>query len=515
MESSLARLLVDVAATVPDKTAVRFGGGSTTYAQLDRDSNRLASALRARGVTAGDRLALYCVNSPAFVVAYFAILKAGATVVPVNLLLHPEEMRFVVDDAGARMLLYHPAMDKAVAAVAGTFAAVPELVALGPSSVPGATPLDGVLAAGSDDPILIPPTCSTDDVAAIIYTGGTTGTPKGVMLTHDNLLFNVASVRIALGMDRHPEDIFITVLPMFHAFGATTGFLAPIASGATVVAIPQFNPDGTCRAIQEERATVFLGVPTMYAMMANLPAESSFDLTSLRCCVSGGAAMPPAVMERFEQRYGVPIYEGDGPTECSPVTSVNPIGGRRKPLTIGVPIPGVEMKVMDDAGQEVPVNTLGEVCVRGRSVMKGYWRQPEETRQVFHPDGWLRTGDIGKVDEDGYFYLVDRRKDMIIVHGINVYPRQVEDVLYRHPAVAEAAVVGVPDDLHGEMPKAFVALKPGVDVSPHELIRYCREHLGRFEVPRRVEIMSQLPKSGAGKILKRTLRDQKLQKRVP
>ena len=512
MESSLARLLVDAAAAVPDKTAVRFGGGSTTYAHLDRDSNRLASALRARGVTAGDRLALYCVNSPAFVVAYFAILKAGATVVPVNLLLHPEEMRFVVDDAGAKMLLYHPAMDKAVAAVAGTFATAPELVALGPSSVVGATSIDTVLAVGCDDPILIAPTCSTDDVAAIIYTGGTTGTPKGVMLTHDNLLFNVASVRTALGMDRHPEDIFITVLPMFHAFGATTGFLAPIASGATVVAIPQFNPDGTCRAIQEERATVFLGVPTMYAMMANLPAESSYDLTSLRCCVSGGAAMPPAVMERFEQRYGVPIYEGDGPTECSPVTSVNPIGGRRKPLTIGVPIPGVEMKVMDDAGQEVPINTLGEVCVRGRSVMKGYWRQPEETRQVFHPDGWLRTGDIGKVDDDGYFYLVDRRKDMIIVHGINVYPRQVEDVLYRHPAVAEAAVIGVPDDLHGEMPKAFVALKAGVDVSPHELIRYCREHLGRFEVPRRVEIMPQLPKSGAGKILKRTLRDQELRK---
>jgi long-chain acyl-CoA synthetase len=251
----------------------------------------------------------------------------------------------------------------------------------------------------------------------------------------------------------------------------------------------------------------------MYAMMANLPAETTFDLSSLRCGVSGGAAMPPSVMERFEQRYGVLVYEGDGPTECSPVTSVNPIGGRRKALSIGVPIPGVEMKVMDEAGQEMSPGTLGEVCVRARSVMKGYWRQPEETRHVFHPGGWLRTGDIGRMDDEGYFYLVDRRKDMIIVHGINVYPRQVEDVLYRHPAVAEAAVVGVPDELHGEMPKAFIALKPGVDVSPHDIIRFCREHLGRFEVPRRVEIRPELPKSGAGKILKRALRDEELAKR--
>jgi long-chain acyl-CoA synthetase len=350
-------------------------------------------------------------------------------------------------------------------------------------------------------------------VAAILYTGGTTGTPKGVMLTHDNLLANVASVIEALQVQRHGHDVFITVLPMFHAFGATTGFLAPIAAGATVVALPQFAPEATCRAVQETRATVFLGVPTMYAMMANLPPEATYDLGSLRCGISGGAAMPESVLRRFEQRYGVRIYEGDGPTECSPVTCVNPIGGRTKLSSVGVPLPGVEMKILDEEGRELPAGDVGEVCVRGRNVMKGYWKQPEETLRVFHDGGWLRTGDLGRVDDEGYFYLVDRRKDLIIVHGINVYPRQVEDVLYRHPAVAEAAVIGVPDDLHGEMPKAFVALKPGEDVDGQELIRFCRQHLGRFEVPRRVEVRPSLPKSGAGKILRRALRDEELAKR--
>jgi long-chain acyl-CoA synthetase len=513
MELSLARLLTESAALVPHKTAVRFAGTATTFAELDALSNRLASGLKARGVGPGDRVALYCINSTWFVVSYFAILKAGATVVPVNLLLHPEEAAFVLNDSEARMVIYHEVTDRAVAVIRSKLTHARAFVAIGRTVVPSADQYERLVSENDDEPVLVQPRNAAEDVAVILYTGGTTGLPKGVMLTHDNLLTNVASVVSALGLDQHPDDVVITVLPMFHAFGATTGFLAPIAAHATVVALPQFTPDTTCRTIQDERGTVFLGVPTMYAMMANLPAESAHDLSSLRCAVSGGAAMPPAVMERFEQRYGVLIYEGDGPTECSPVTCVNPIGGRRKPLSVGVPVPRVEMKILDEHGVEVPVGELGEVCVRGRSVMKGYWKQPEETRNVFHEGGWLRTGDIGRMDEDGYFYLVDRRKDMIIVHGINVYPRQVEDVLYRHPAVAEAAVIGIPDDLHGEMPKAFIALKPGEDVRPRELIRYCREHLGRFEVPRRVEIVPELPKSGAGKILKRALRDLEMQKR--
>jgi long-chain acyl-CoA synthetase len=514
MEPSLACLLVESAARAPQKTAVRFLGTSTTFAELDSRSNRLANGFRAKGVGPGDRVALYCINSTWFVVSYFAILKAGATVVPVNLLLHPEEVAFVLNDAEARLVVYHEVTDPAIVAIRTKLTHTREYVAIGRTTVPGAEPYERLVSENTDGAVLVPPANAAEDVAVILYTGGTTGLPKGVMLTHDNLLSNVRSVVSALTLDRHPDDVFITVLPMFHAFGATAGFLAPVAAGSTFVALPQFAADATCRTIQAERATVFLGVPTMYAMMANLAAEHTYDLGSLRCCVSGGAAMPPAVMERFERRYGVPIYEGDGPTECSPVTCVNPIGGPRKPLSVGVPIPGVEMKILDEHGAELPVGELGEVCVRGRSVMKGYWKQPEETRNVFHAGGWLRTGDVGRMDDEGYFYLVDRRKDMIIVHGINVYPRQVEDVLYRHPAIAEAAVIGIPDDLHGEMPKAFVALKPGEDVHPHELIRYCREHLGRFEVPRRVEILSALPKSGAGKILKRTLRDLETKKRA-
>ncbi len=510
MPGSLARLLVDSARRRPGDVAVRFGGRSWTFADLDQASNRLARGLIARGVSTGDRVALCCINSPWFVVSYFAVLKAGAIVVPVNLLLHAEEIQFVLEDSGARAIIYHEVVDKVVAAVRPRLAVAIDAIAIGPTAIAGAVAYDDVVAHHAPDAVCVEVEAPVDTVAALLYTGGTTGTPKGVMLTHDNLLTNVAAVTEALHVQQFGHDVIITVLPMFHAFGATTGFLAPISAGATLVALPQFAPDSTCRAIQDERATVFLGVPTMYAMMANLPPDTTYDLSSLRCGVSGGAAMPESVLRRFEQRYGVRVHEGDGPTECSPVTCVNPIGGPTKVGSVGVPIPNVEMAILDDEARPLPVNTVGEVCVRGRSVMKGYWNQPEETRAVFHAGGWLRTGDLGKVDEDGYFYLVDRRKDMIIVHGINVYPRQVEDVLYRHPAVAEAAVIGVPSDLHGEMPKAFVALKPGEDVAARDLIRFCRAHLARFEVPRRVEIRTSLPKSGAGKILRRALRAEEL-----
>jgi long-chain acyl-CoA synthetase len=495
--------------------AVRFGGKSWTFADLDQASNRLARGLVARGVRTGDRVALYCINSPWFIIGYFAVLKVGAIVVPVNLLLHPEEVQFVLEDSGARAIIYHELVEQAVAAVRPRLPEATELIAIGPAAIRGALRYDDLVDAHPPDAVLVEVATPEDTVAALLYTGGTTGTPKGVMLTHDNLLANVASVVEALQVQKFGHDVIITVLPMFHAFGATTGVLAPIAAGATIVALPQFTPESTCRAIQDERATVFLGVPTMYAMMANLPPGAAYDLGSLRCGISGGAAMPESVLRRFEERYGVRIHEGDGPTECSPVTCVNPIAGPTKVGSVGVPVPNVEMAILDDEGRPMPNDTVGEVCVRGRSVMKGYWHQPEETRAVFHVGGWLRTGDLGKVDADGYFYLVDRRKDMIIVHGINVYPRQVEDVLYRHPAVAEAAVIGVPNDFHGEMPKAFVALKPGEDVDARELIRFCRAHLARFEVPRRVEIRPSLPKSGAGKILRRTLRQEELAKRGP
>lgn len=510
MQKSLASILVETATKSPEKIGVRFAGVGTTYAEEDKASNRLANELKAKGIGPGDHVALYCINSSHFMTSYFAVLKSGATVVPLNLLLHPEEVRYMLDDAECRAIIYHEVTDKAVAAIRANLTSVKNYIAIGNTSIPEADSFAQLLAQGSPAPLMVAPS-EENDVAVILYTGGTTGLPKGAMLTHENLLANIASVIQALKLDQF-DDTFITVLPMFHSFGATVGFLSPVASGAKVVALPQFAPEATCKAIQDEQATIFLGVPTMYAMMANLPEDRNFDLSSLRFCASGGAAMPASVLERFEKRYGVAIYEGDGPTECSPVTCVNPIGGMRKLLSVGPPVPGVKMKIMDDEGTELPLNTMGEVCVRGKSVMKGYWKQPEETAAAFHGE-WFRTGDLGKMDEDGYFYLIDRRKDMIIVHGINVYPRQVEEVIYQHPAVAEAAVIGIPDDFHGEQVKAFVALKAGYDIKPNEIVQHCRKHLGRFEVPRRVEVLDSLPKSGAGKILKRALRDKEAEKR--
>ncbi len=511
MQKSLASILVETAAKIPHKIAVRFAGANTTYAELDAASNCIANGLIAKGLGPGDHIALFCINSSHFMTAYFGILKTGATVVPVNLLLHPEEVQYVLNDSECKAIIYHEITDKAITAIRPNLRSVKDYIAIGNTTVSEADSFARLVTEESSAPVLVAPK-QADDVAVILYTGGTTGLPKGAMLTHQNLLANIASVIQALKLDQF-EDTFITVLPMFHSFGATVGFLSPIAAGSKVVALPQFAPEATCKTIQDEKATIFMGVPTMYAMMANLPAEQEYDFGSLRFCVSGGAAMPVSVMERFEKRFGVTIYEGDGPTECSPVTCVNPIGGKRKMLSVGLPIPGVEMKIMDDNGVELPVNTMGEVCVRGKNVMKGYWKQPTETAQSFHGE-WFRTGDLGKMDEDGYFYLVDRRKDMIIVHGINVYPRQVEEVIFQHPAVAEAAVIGVPDDFHGEQVKAFVALKAGYDLKPNEIIQHCRKHLGRFEVPRRVELMPSLPKSGAGKILKRKLRDMEAEKRT-
>ena len=510
MARTIAEFLVDTAKRAPESVAVRFMGESTTYAQLDAGSNKIAHALMAKGIGRGDHVALYCINSPHFMMSYFGILKTGATVVPLNLLLHPEEIQFLLNDSESKILIYHQAKDEAVASIKDGLETVKDFIAIGETVIDDADSFARIMQEESHEPVLASAD-ESNEIAAILYTGGTTGLPKGAMLTHKNLIANVGSVIQALKLEGH-EDRFLTVLPMFHSFGATVGFLTPIAFGSTVIAVPQFQPENTCKIIQEEKATIFMGVPTMYAMMANLPEDQQWDLSSLRYGISGGAALPVSVLERFEERYGVTIYEGYGPTECSPVLTVNPVEGKRKVGSVGVVIPGVELKIMNEKGEELPVGEIGEVCARGDNVMKGYFKREEETKDSFFGE-WFRTGDLGKMDEDRYFYIVDRRKDMIIVHGINVYPRQVEDVIYQHPAVAEAAVIGIPDDFHGELPKAFVVLKEGHDIKPKDIIEHCRKHLGKFEIPRRVEFLDSLPKSGANKILKRKLREMEMEKK--
>lgn len=483
--------------------AIVFNGRTTDFAAFGLMTDRLAAGLAARGVQKGDRIGLFCVNSDAFAIAYFGIVKAGATVVPINLLLNPKEVAFILNDAGARGLFYIDLLGISVQAFRSAVPALEFAVCIGDQkAAPGDLLFKDLLADSGT-----PPTLSIDpseDVAAILYTSGTTGRPKGAMLTHRNLASNAWSVKEALLLTPG-EDVLIVTLPMFHAFAATACMLFPLLYGCTMIPVPRFDPILVAQLIQTYGVTHFLGVPSMFASLLHMPDEHTAKLAPLKYAISGGAAMPVEVMNRFEARFGKLIYEGDGPTECSPVTCVNPIGGTRKPASVGLPVPLVAMKILDETGREVPHGVIGEICVKGPNVMKGYWKLPDDTREAFFGE-WLRTGDLGTEDDDGYFFIVDRKKDMIIVNGMNVYPRVIEEILYQHEAIREAAVVGEPDDLHGEIPVAYVALKPNAQTTAADVRKFCRESLGRHEVPRKVFFMPALPKNAAGKILKRELR---------
>ena len=487
----------------PQHRAVVFAGRTLDYRTFDELSDRCAAGLAAQGVSKGDRVGLYCINSDAFAIAYFGILKAGAAVVPINLLLNPKEVAFILNDAGAKGLIYFEAFAQQVQGLRSNVQSLRFTACIGVSKA-DASDIDWTqLISHSPSPISHAPS-SLDDLAAILYTSGTTGRPKGAMLSHRNLASNCWSVGIALKLVPGRE-VFLVVLPMFHAFAATASMLTPLLYGHTIIPLPKFDPELAARTIEAEKVSIFMGVPSMFNVLLRLPAEFTPKFAPLKYAFSGGAAMPVEIMRQFEARFGKAIYEGDGPTECSPVTCVNPVGGLRKPASVGQPLPMVDMEIRDDRGQEVPLGQVGEICVRGPNVMKGYWNLPKETAEAFFGE-WFRTGDLGTEDADGYFFIVDRKKDMIIVNGMNVYPRMVEEVLYRHPAVREAAVVGEPSELHGEIPVAFLSLKQGAEADAHAIRAFCGESLGRHEVPRKVFFLPELPKNAAGKIVKRELR---------
>jgi len=500
--ASLVELLRSSAKAFGTHAAIQFQGRTISHADFDRYTDRVAAGLSERGVEPGDRVALYCPNSDAFAIAYFGILKTGATVLPLNLLLNPKEIAYILKDAGAKAILYHELFSEQTRMASGQLPGQLSLrVCIGTTNPLG----DDTWAALLNSTAPIPqPAIADTDLAAILYTSGTTGHPKGAMLMHSNLAANVASIREALHLEPG-KDVLLCVLPMFHAFAATVCMIFPLTHGCTLVPLPRFDPQGVADTIAAYNVTVMAAVPSMFNVLLRLPDSEVPKFRSLHFAVSGGAAMPGEVMRQFEAKFGKLIYEGDGPTECSPVTCVNPIGGTRKPASVGLPVPRVEMKIVDDRGHEQPHGTVGEIVVRGPNVMKGYWNHPEETANAFFGD-WFRTGDLGTEDDDGYFYIVDRKKDMLIVNGMNVYPRVIEEVLYKHPAIREVAVVGEPDDLHGEIPVAFIALNEGASATTQELRAYCLDNLGRHEVPRKFIALPQLPKNAAGKILKRELR---------
>jgi len=499
VNQSLPAMFRQTAARMPDAPAI-LADPVWSYRRLADESQAFAAGLVEHGVARGDRVALLCPNGPEFVLAYLALLEAGAIVVPINLLLKPAAIAYQLTDCGCTGLVAHAAMAENARLALVHAPDVGLVIGVGGDLDSGALSMDELLTAPLDAPI----ETAADADAVILYTSGTTGHPKGAVLTHANLASNAQAVAEVLELVPGRERVLV-VLPMFHAFAATVGILTPLLSGAALVPVSRFDPPLITETVAVHRATLFLGVPSLYSLLLRLSEQQVARWKSVRLCISGGAAMPQGLMAEFEGRFGIPVLEGDGPTECGPVTCVNPPAGPRKPGSVGPPIPSVEMHIADEHGRQLPDRAYGEVCVRGPSVMRGYWNLPEATASSFHGD-WFRTGDLGWRDEDGWFYLVDRIKDLIITNGMNVYPRVVEEALLRNPAVAEAAVVGEAHSTHGEIVVAHVVASPEHPVDTGELKAWCREHLGRHEQPRRIELRDAMPKNAAGKVLKRELR---------
>jgi long-chain acyl-CoA synthetase len=480
----------------PDRVAVRLHQRALTYRELDRAARGVATALRERGLAPGDRVALMLPNVPEFTIAYFGTLYAGCTVVPLNVLLAPPEVRYHLEDSGSKLLVAHPLFE-APAREGASAAGVPVVWAEGA----GEGTLAG-LAAAPPAPALH--ATQATETAVILYTSGTTGKPKGAELTHANLLLNCAVVVPKL-LPIAPDDVALGALPLFHSFGQTCVQNAALAAGGTFTLLPRFGPQEAFEAMERDRVTLFAGVPTMYFALLHHPAERAYDLSGLRWCMSGGAPLPVEVMRAFEAKYRVEILEGYGLSETSPVASFNVLGRPRKPGSIGYPVWGVELCILDERDRPVPDGQPGEICIRGHNVMKGYLGRPEATKEALR-GGWFHSGDIGLRDPDGSFRIVDRKKEMLIRGGFNVYPREVEEVLYAHPDVLEAAVIGVPHESHGEEVKAVVVRRPGSQLDAEGVIAFCRERLAAYKYPRLVEFRDALPKGPTGKILKRELK---------
>jgi len=494
MHLNLGSILQGTADLRPDHPAVRHGDRTLTYAELDRSARSIATALRSRGIEPGRSVAILIPNLPEFTQAYYGILYAGCTVVPLNVLLSAPEVQYHLEDSKAALLFAHPLFEgpaRAGAAAAG----VPVVWAGGEGS-------DTVASLAAAPPIeSIHPALATD-TAVILYTSGTTGKPKGAELTHSNLFVNCAVVAPKL-VSMRPDDVALATLPLFHSFGQTCIQNATIAAGGTFTLLPRFTPEEAFAIMERDGVTVFAGVPTMYFALLHHP-EGPADLSALRVCMSGGSAMPVEVMKAFEAKFGVEILEGYGLSETSPIASFNVPGRPRTPGSIGYPVWGVEMAILDDEDQPVPEGERGEICIRGHNVMKGYLGRPDATREALR-GGWFHTGDIGVRDPNGSYRIVDRVKDMIIRGGFNVYPREVEEVLYAHEAILEAAVIGVPHESHGEEVKAVVVSSDS-DLDAAAVVAYCKERLAAYKYPRIVEFAETLPKGPTGKILKRELR---------
>ncbi len=517
-------------------TATEFFGAKLTYKQLWDQVLRMAAALRGMGVGKGTRVAIMLPNCPQTIIAYYATLYLGGVAVMTNPMYVEREMEHQWNDSGSEVLFVldhlYPKAEKVlpntkIRTVVATSLReyLPFLfkhlypVKAKKQNLFMAVPYDGRRVVnfseilGKSSPLKDPCEATLDDLALLQYTGGTTGISKGVMLSHRNILANVLQVAAWFPDFRWGRERLVAILPFFHVFGMTVCMNFSLYGGCATIVVPRFDADEFLKLLHKSKPTLFPGVPTIYVALLNHPKVKDHDLSSIRFCITGSAPMPVEVLTKFEEMTGCIIVEGYGLSEASPVTHVNPISGLRKPGSIGIPVSSTDARVvsLEDGVSDAPVGQPGELVVKGPQVMMGYWNMPDETAATLR-DGWLFTGDIATVDEDGYFFIVDRKKDMIIAGGYNIYPREIDEVLYSHPKVLDAVTVGVPDPYRGETVKAFIVPKPGETVTEEEIIRFCKSKLAAYKVPKAVEIRESLPKTMVGKILRKELRAEELRK---
>ena len=525
-DSTVYQLLEEAVEANPSGTATLFAGTRTSYRKLGATVDRFASVLSGLGVKKGDRVALVLPNIPAYPIAHFAVLKLGGILVPTNPLYVERELASQLNNSRAETVVIldqlYPRLSKVrddtsvkrviltgvkdfLPMVLGILYGLKNRSSVRADEAKGIYTYRNLMKqpfrSVSAEPV------SPEETAIFLYTGGTTGVSKGAVLTHQNLVVNVHQTRSWLWSMQLGQEVLLCALPFFHSYGMTTGLHLAVVSHSTMLLVPRFELVDVVKQIKKHRPTIFCGVPSLYNAVSRYSKVSSSDVSSIRLCISGGAALPADIQQRFEALTGGKLVEGYGLSETSPVALVNPTHGHRKSGTIGVPVPGTEAKVVDpETRATLAPGQVGELAIKGPQVMKEYWQMPEETAQVLQ-DGWLYTGDMAVMDEEGFFSIVDRKKDMIISAGMNIYPREVEEVLHHHPKIVEAAVVGIPSRVREETVKAFVVLEEGQELTQQELVQFCADKLSKYKIPKRVEFVEELPKSTLGKVLKRVLKE--------
>ena len=501
---SLSAIVRETAKRAGDKPVLIFQDRAITYAQLDAEIDRIAAGIATLGVKPGDRIGLLVQNTPNFVASYVAIARAGGVTVPMNTMFTAEEVSYILADSEARVVIVSESFLPSVEGLRETLPMLEHVVVVGDRAPIGAMTLDQLVGAGGAVPDVAP---NPDDLACLPYTSGTTGKPKGAMLTHRNLTANLDQMSRVPRLAVRADDVVLLVLPLFHIYALNVILGLTLREGAAAVLHERFDASASLDAIERHRVTLVFGAPPMFVAWLNTPGATQRDLSSVRVAVSGAAPLPGAVLEDFVRRFGIEIWEGYGLTETAPGVTSNAMGDAPKPNSIGRPLPDVELRLVDEHGEDCEEGDPGEIVVRGPNVFRGYWRQEAETDLAMR-DGWFHTGDVAYADADGDLFLVDRKKDLIIVSGFNVYPREVEDVLFRNPKVSEAAVIGIPHPYTGEAVKALVVLRDGERATEEEIIDFCKRSIARFKCPQVVEFVDELPHTQTGKVLRRALRDE-------